>query len=191
MAESNRQREPGSAAPRPALLLARIWDELIRGMNALGSLWILVLMLLIASDVIGRNLLKSPVRGVPEIVGLSIVGIVFIQLAYAVRNGKLTRSDAILTRLNRRTPRSGYALDAVIHLFGAFVFAIIVHASLPLLIRSWSSNDYAGVAGYFTVPTWPLKLIILVGSACAAVEFLRRAWRLLRLALEPGNGPTS
>lgn len=154
-------------------------------MNAAGSIWILLLMVLIVADVIGRNLLGQPVRGAPELVGLSIVGIVFIQLGHAVHNGKLTRSDALLARLLRRLPRLGFALDGLFHLFGAFVFAIMVHASWPLLVRSWNSNDYAGVAGYFTVPTWPLKLIIVVGSAVATIEFLRAAGRRIRRAMQP------
>ena len=47
-----------------------------RVLNALGTVWIIALMLLINTAVVGRNLFKAPVRGVTELVALSIVGIV-------------------------------------------------------------------------------------------------------------------
>ena len=51
-------------------------------MNAIGTLWIFMLMLLISADVLGRELLGTPIRGVTEIISLSIVAIVFLQLAF-------------------------------------------------------------------------------------------------------------
>ena len=42
-------------------------------------------MVLINSDVIGRNLFNAPILGVPEMTSLSIVGIVFLQLADTLR----------------------------------------------------------------------------------------------------------
>src|SRR3989304_2905183 len=51
--------------------------RLTGAMNAIGTIWILVLMVLINSDVIGRDLFGAPVRGVTEIVSMSIVGSVF------------------------------------------------------------------------------------------------------------------
>lgn len=155
-------------------------------MNGAGSVWILALMVLINIDVIGRGLLGRPLRGVPEIVGLSIVGIVFLQLAYASGSGRLTRSEALLETLRGTTPRLAHVLDSGFHLLGAMMFAIIAYISLPLFLRSWHGSDYIGVVGYFTAPTWPVKLIIVVGAACAALEFLRRAWSDLRSAISTG-----
>ena len=55
-------------------------------------------MLLINSDVLGRNLFNAPVRGVTELVSLSIVGIVFLQLADTLHSGRFTRADVLLER---------------------------------------------------------------------------------------------
>jgi TRAP-type mannitol/chloroaromatic compound transport system permease small subunit len=79
-------------------------DRLFGAMNALGSLWILVLMALMNLDVAGRNLFNTPVRGVTEMVSLSIVGIVFLQLADTLHSGRFTRAEVLLERLKRSRP---------------------------------------------------------------------------------------
>ena len=66
-------------------------------MNALGSMWILLLILLVTSRRHGRSFLPQPIAGVTEMIQISIVGIVFSQLADAIRNGKLTRADSLLS----------------------------------------------------------------------------------------------
>jgi TRAP-type mannitol/chloroaromatic compound transport system permease small subunit len=93
-------------------------------MNALGTLWILALMVLINVDVLGRNLLVMPVRGVTELVSLSIVGIVFLQLADTLRVGRFTRADVLLDRLEARA--SGIAADALQAFFHLVGFALMV-----------------------------------------------------------------
>ena len=57
---------------------------------------------LISCDILGRVLFHSPIIGVPEIVKVSVVAIVWLQMAHNLKiNGHL-RSDAILNRLSRR-----------------------------------------------------------------------------------------
>ncbi|MDP6814497.1 MAG: TRAP transporter small permease, partial [Alphaproteobacteria bacterium] len=63
--------EAGAAAP-PRFALHRLTGA----MNAVGTAWIFVLMVLINADVLGREAFAAPVRGVTELVSLSIVGIV-------------------------------------------------------------------------------------------------------------------
>ena len=48
-----------STLPPPGL-----FDRLVIGMNALGSIWILFLVLLVTSDAMGRSLFASPIVGV-------------------------------------------------------------------------------------------------------------------------------
>ena len=87
--------------------------RLMQAMNALGTLWILALMVLINSDVIGRNLFNAPILGVPEMTSLSIVGIVFLQLADTLRCGRFTRAEILLDSLKRRRPAAADLLQAV------------------------------------------------------------------------------
>ena len=61
------------------------FDRLIVGMNALGSVWILLLVLMVFADALGRSFFSHPIAGVTELIQISIVGIVFLQLADAIR----------------------------------------------------------------------------------------------------------
>jgi TRAP-type mannitol/chloroaromatic compound transport system permease small subunit len=153
------------------------FDRLTGVLNAIGTAWIFVLMVLINADIFGREAFGAPVRGVTEIVSMSIVAIVFLQLAHTLWAGRITRSDALITRLTNRLPRLGYALQSLYHLTGAVLFAIIFQASLPYFTKALEIDEYVGAAGDFTAPVWPVKLIILIGSAATGIQFLLLAWR--------------
>ena len=100
--EAPRETVPQDSYGQP---LTGGFQRLTRTLNAIGTLWIVALMLLINSDVLGRELFNSPVRGVTELVSLSIVGIVFLQLADTLWSGRMTRADVLLDRLKRTTRR--------------------------------------------------------------------------------------
>lgn len=158
------------------------FEALLYGLNSLGTLWIIVLMIVINIDVFGRTALQRPLPGVLELVTLSIVGIIFLQIGSTVRAGRITRSDALFRAALRRWPRFAFSLQMLYHLAGAMVFAVLFHASFPFLISSWNSGEYEGIQGYVTYPVWPVRLTILIGSACAAVQYLLLAWSDLGVA---------
>ncbi len=146
--------------------------HLMAAMNALGTLWILALMLLINADVLGRNLLSAPVRGVPELVSMSIVGIVFLQLADTLRVGRFTRADVLLERLQRSRPVAADALHATFHAVGALLLGIILWASWAPLVDSVRSREYVGAVGDFQAPVWPIRLITLIGLGMTTLCYL-------------------
>jgi TRAP-type mannitol/chloroaromatic compound transport system permease small subunit len=163
------------------------FQRLGRALNALGTLWIVALMLLINSDVLGRNLLNAPVRGVTELVALSIVGIVFLQLADTLHSGRFTRADVLLDRLKRSRPVAAAWLQAAFHLVGAALMAVILWAAWAPLVESIRIREYVGAIGDFTAPVWPVRLIMLVGLTVTLITFvllaladLKRARRLRR-----------
>jgi TRAP-type mannitol/chloroaromatic compound transport system permease small subunit len=158
------------------------FDRLVVGLNALGSFWILLLILLITSDALGRSFFTHPIVGTHELVQISIVGIVFLQLGDAIRTGRLTRSDTFLGVLQFRKPRAGAALEAVFCLLGAAYMAIGLWGSVPLLKEAIERNSWIGNEGVFTAPVWPVKTIIVIGLAVCLVQFLRLAGALFRQA---------
>lgn len=149
-------------------------------MNALGTLWILALMVLINLDVFGRNLLDAPVRGVTELVSLSIVGIVFLQLADTLHTGRFTRADILLDRLRHARPALNDALHALFHTVGLVLMVVILLASWEPLVDSIRIREYVGAIGDFQAPVWPIRLITLVGLSATALCFGLLAWMDLR-----------
>ncbi|MPZ56992.1 MAG: TRAP transporter large permease subunit [Rhizobiales bacterium] len=162
-----------SSAGRPARALGRAFDILINALNAVGTVWIFVIMVLINADVFARYLFNRPLNGVPLIIELSIVAIVFLQLAAALREGRMTRSDVLIGRLLTRRPQLGLSLQAIYHALGAVLMGILFFYSAPLFEKAWRRETYTGVEGDFTLQVWPLKLIILLGVAVCGVQFLR------------------
>jgi TRAP-type mannitol/chloroaromatic compound transport system permease small subunit len=152
-------------------------------LNAIGTVWIFVLMALISADVIGRGAFEAPLLGVPEMVQFSIVGIVFLQLAHTLRNGALTRSDVILRGLLVNFPVVGHALQMLFHAAGALVFFIIFRTTIPLMARAFRDGDFYGATGVFQLIVWPLKLIIIVSCAAMIIQFLLLAWADLRVVI--------
>lgn len=152
-----------------------LFDKLIAGLSGIGTVVIFALMVLINLDVVSRTAFNSPINGVPEIVELSIVGIVFLQLAHCLKSGRITRSDGFYNRLKDRRPRAASALGVGFNLTGAILFAFILYGSVPRFVDSWNDNWYVGNVGLFTAPVWPVTLIILIGCAAMTAQFLRLA----------------
>ncbi|WP_162915196.1 TRAP transporter small permease subunit [Desertibaculum subflavum] len=171
------QSGPASAGPPPT-----IFHRVTEALGRIGTLWILVVMLLVNADVAGRYFLNSPIPGVPELVALSIVGIVYLQLPHTLRLERFIRSDVLILPLIEKRPRAGYLLQAVTHAFGALMCALIFWYVAPNFVEAWNEGDYVGAAGVFTAPKWPIYLIVTVCTALTALQFLRHVLRDLAVA---------
>lgn len=171
------QPAPDANAKTPLATIARGLDAFTIGLNVVGTLLIVALMILIGADVVGRGAFNAPVSGVPELVTLSIVAIVFLQIPQAMRAGRLTRSDALLGMLQHRAPRAALVLEIVFDLAAIAIVAVIFHATWPLYIEAYGRGTYIGAVGNFTVPVWPAKLVILIGCAMLILQFLARVAR--------------
>jgi TRAP-type C4-dicarboxylate transport system permease small subunit len=161
----------------------------VQGLNAVGSAWIFVLMLLVCADIASRFLFSAPISGVAEIAGFSVVAITFLQLPAAVRGRRLARADMLIQRLHVAAPRLAARMEAGFALLGAAVFAALLWASVTGFVQSWRTDDRFGVQQVFTLPKWPIWLIVLVGSACVLVAFLAQTWTDARRK-GPGAAPT-
>ncbi len=140
-----------------------IINRITVALNVLGTLLIVALMVLICVDVIGRGLFSTPISGVPEMVSLSIVAIVFLQAPEAFRMGRFTRSEALLNFLERKSLRARAVLETVFAGAGLGIIMVLLYASTPFFIKSWHRGTFVGTVGDFIAPVWPVKLVILVG----------------------------
>ncbi len=174
-------RKAGGAGRRSS------FEAVFSVMNSIGTAWVFVILVLVNADVIGRTLFNTPIRGVTEIVSLSIVACVFMQLAHTVKVGRMTRSEVFLDWVGRRGGRVRQVLEGVYFLVGAALMGLLFTASLPLFVEAWQIDEYVGAQGDFTAPVWPVKLVILIGCAAAAVQFLRGAVQKFRTSAGGGS----
>jgi TRAP-type mannitol/chloroaromatic compound transport system permease small subunit len=148
------------------------FEFIISVMNSIGTAWVFVLLVIINLDIGGRAIFNHPIRGVPEIVAMSIVACVFLQIAHTLKVGRLTRSDILLNWLGRNRPGLRQVLDGICCFIGACLMAILFWSSVPLFSKAWRIDEYVGAEGDFMAPIWPVKLIILIGCVAAAIQFL-------------------
>lgn len=152
-------------------------DRVLTVMNTIGSLWIFVLMVLIDTDAFSRTLFAHPFHGVNELVEMSIVGIVFMQLGDATRRGRLTRSDGFYGLVQSHAPRAGHVMGAIFDLLGVLFFLIVLYGAVPELYDAWRFDYFVGEEGLFTVAEWPIKTIIVLGCTVTLLQFLKMAVR--------------
>ncbi|WMS44578.1 TRAP transporter small permease [Acuticoccus sp. MNP-M23] len=167
--------------------VTRAWAVLVDGLAALGTVMIVGLMLVVVADVLTRNILGGSLPLVSELGALMVVMIVFLQLATTVRLNRLARTDVLLAVIGQSAPRVGNVLEALFCLAGAAVSALIAWQTFNILSRDLSIGEYIGVTGVMTVPTWPFRVLILVGISVAALQFLFSAVGQLRRAFVPGG----
>ena len=163
--------------PQQDVFPLRVLDYVTQALNVAGSVLILLLMVLVGLDVAGRNLLASPISGVPELVTLSIVAIVFLQIPAALRQGRMTRSEAFPSWLHRAAPGLGKTLATLFDLVAMALIWVIVRSTWSILPRAWERDEFIGAIGDFTAPVWPVKLILVVCGSALILLFGARSWR--------------
>ncbi len=152
-------------------ILSRLFSRFVAGLNSAGGVLIFGLVVMINLDIFSRFLFNAPIDGVTELVELSIVAIVFLQLGDAVRNGRLTRSDGLYNKIKDRNPRLAHAMGAFFDLAGALFFMTLIAGSIPRFIDAWERGYYAGNKGIIVIPIWPVRLIIVVGAVTVVLVF--------------------
>ena len=149
-------------------------------MSSIGTLCVGLLMVLVVADVLGRNFFDAPITGVSEIAARTIVAIVFLQVAAAIQQKRLTRADFLVRRLEGSSPKLFSLLEAFFALTGAVVFALILWASWPKLIDAWQGSEFFGVQGVFTIPTAPFRAITVLGCVVASLSASYRVFEEIR-----------
>jgi len=152
-------------------LVRLVVDRLAIAANAIGTLVVLILVVVVNFDVAARGLFNSPFLGAVEVVQFSMVLIVFLQLPDVVRVDRLTRSDGFLVALGLRFPGVSNFLQRIIDGASGIFMSLVAIALWPEFVDMWETQDYFGVPGVFTAPWWPLKLTIFLSAALCTVLF--------------------
>jgi TRAP-type mannitol/chloroaromatic compound transport system permease small subunit len=188
-ADKKYMSETLAKAPPKGGAFSAILDTTLTVMNTIGSFWIFVLMIMIDTDAFSRTFFNHPFHGVIELVEVSIVGIVFLQLGDATRQGRLTRSDGFFNIVKSHRPNVGRYMGATFDLLGAVFFAIVLFGAVPELYDAWVNDYFVGEQGLFTFPKWPIRAVIVLGCVVTFLHFIRMAiqylWPLMDRPSQP------
>ena len=126
-----------------------------------SGLLIVITMIYVVANVIGRYGFHQVVPGMKEIVGALLVPISFFCLAWGWRTkGTFVTADFLLTKMKGKLRRG---VELFIQIVALFLFAIaITYASVFSTIRSYNSGEAMNVV-YLWLPVWPFRACLLVG----------------------------
>lgn len=151
--------------------LRRLFDWIVVIANGAASGWIFVMMALITTDITLRFIFNAPISGVTEIVEISIVIIVYLQLTHTLKVGRMTRSDALYSSILRRYPPVGHIMGIFFSAAGIGLMIAIVIGGWPKWIQAYEGGHFIGNTGVFTFPEWPQRLILVIGCTMLAIQF--------------------
>ena len=60
----------------------------------------------------------------------------------------------------------------IINAISAIFMGLIAYITFPEFLHMWDTQDYFGVPGLFTLPWWPVKLVITLGTALSCLIFV-------------------
>lgn len=152
-------------------ILRRLFDWIVLVSNAVASGWIFILMILISVDILLRFIFNAPLSGTTEIVEISIVTILYLQLAHTLKVGRITRSDALYGRILAKWPPIGNILGILFHLAGVGLMLAIVLGGWPKWIQAYEGGHFVGNTGVFTFPEWPQRFVLVIGCGMLGIQF--------------------
>ena len=138
-------------------------------LSTISAFWILLLAAIFLYDIIGRELFDTPFLGTHEIVGNSIVGILFLELPSTIKRGAMLRTTIVYYAVST-IPRR--VIDCSSYLLGVALFLAIIFGGWDAMIVSWEVQEIEG-AGAFEVPIYPVRTLIILFSAICALIYLQ------------------
>lgn len=154
--------------------------HLAAGMSLAGTAIVIAILLVINTDIVGRELFNHPLRGATEMVSIGIVAVVFLSLPHTILAGRMVRVDLFLSWLAERMPRLAAGLSVLFDLIGAVLMLLLTWALAPEVLSAWELDDYVGSLGDFTVPIWPVRALQCLSAGVTVAVFLALAIRGLR-----------
>ena len=173
----------GGELPKPPPPPSTGFGRFTVGLSLIGTVLIIIMTVAVNVDIIGRDFFNHPIAGVTEFLGLSIVAVVFLQMANTAREGRHINNDLIMAAVARSNPRIARLFYALFELVGAALFALIVWFVWPNFVENYYGGYFKGTTGYIEIPLWPFRAVVIIGAAAAAIQHLLLAWRELRSAL--------
>ncbi len=189
---------PHGQVIRHASFISRVLGRIAMVSNAVGTIAVLVLVIVMNVDVVARGIFNAPFLGVIEVVIFSMVLIVFLQLPDVVRANRLTRSDGFLTVVAVSRPRLARFLTRVVDGIACIFMAIVAYSTWPEFVDTFTSChyftppefgpaftgdlftdlraatarcEYFGTPGVFTAPWWPARLAIAASTGLCSLLF--------------------
>jgi TRAP-type C4-dicarboxylate transport system permease small subunit len=128
---------------------------------------IFLLMILVVSDVMGRNLFLSPVPGTLEISTSLLVFVAFLSLAHVLAHGEHVKITIFTDRLSPRV-RDWFNLFALA--VGFSLMSLTAWQALLYALHSYQTQEVASQS--FRLPLYFAKFAFFAGCTMFCIQFL-------------------
>jgi TRAP-type C4-dicarboxylate transport system permease small subunit len=167
------QQQDHRGAPDSGVPNSTSWfGTLTAALNFVGTILIVLMAIAVNADVFGRNAFNYAIPGVNEFIGLSIVAVVFLQLANTLREGRHVSNDIIMQAIGVHQPRVAYAFYGLFNLIGSFLMAFIVWFVWPMVVEMYQAGYYKGTANVVEIPIWIFVAPVVIGGIATSVQYL-------------------
>lgn len=126
--------------------------------------------LIVIYEVIMRYLIKRPTTWVNDISEISLVYCTFLGSAWVLRLGGHTKVDILVVTMSRKGQLLMGIVQDILSLFFSIIFTKISWQSF------WDSlmTQERTAGGLFSVPLWPIYIIIPFGGLLLSIQLLRQ-----------------
>lgn len=160
----------------------RMMDRLAQLGRTLSSALLILMVILINVEVLGRYFLKFSTLIADEYSAYFFVGCTFFGFSHSFRKGHFLRVSLLTAKLPSKAQAALHSCAA----FLAFTLAIVVTYEVAML--TWVSIQFQSVSIQpSATPLWIPQVIMPVGMGALSLLFLNEAVQTLNLLL-PGGG---
>lgn len=160
-------------------MIARLLGRVV---GVLASLTLLFMALVTLVDVVGRNLLGSPLPGATELTELSLVALTFLLYPMIAHRQSHISVDLLDRAMSPPMQRAQQALSGAL---GALVFAAL---AWQLWVQGARITSYGDVTAFLRIPLGPVIFFMAVLSGVSAAAFALVAARAFTARPETLNG---
>lgn len=147
--------------------VSHVLDAIIKVLSWIGAGAMVIMVLVIVSNVVGRYLFMKPVLGAVEMVGLLTVVVVFCVLAFTESKRAHIVVEIVLSRLRGLTKA---ILTSMMCFLGAIFFIIMGWQGWGLM---WSNLfPIMRTTGVLSIPFAPFMFIMAFGCLLFGLELL-------------------
>jgi TRAP-type C4-dicarboxylate transport system permease small subunit len=145
----------------------KVLDAITAGVSWVGAGALVLMVLVVVANVVGRYLLRKPVLGAVEMVGLLTVITVFCVLAFTEAKGAHIVVDILVSRLHGRTKA---ILASIMSLLGSVFFITMGWQGWDLMLSNLS--PFVRTTGVLSIPFAPFMFIMAFGCVFFGLELL-------------------
>jgi TRAP-type C4-dicarboxylate transport system permease small subunit len=167
--------------------LDKALDRISRAVSVIAGVALVLMMVHVTLDVLGKYLLNRPVPMTLEMVSnYYMVAVIFLPLAAVERLDQHIHVELLAEHLSARA-RS--LLTSAVCVLSAAFFGVLAWQAWDNAVGKYEIGEF--IMGTRPVVIWPTRFLVPFGCGLLALVLLVKAVRLLRAGQRPGDGEPS